>query len=207
MGAEEKLVIKAEIRQVRENAGAFWWQNFVQSQATAINRRMSQHGVIYWVPSENMPLDLFSYIREAGSCFDVARFLATIVLASGVVEIILNRDSRTKAIKLDRFGDGWAKLNKQNLSVAGSAGLPVNVLLDSGESLLAQNPIRFIERRNKVAHGEILHLIRTLSDYDPVAENEASDQFMKAQRFLVEWFNTAADVQESRIRKHRWPEV
>jgi len=52
--------------------------------------------MIYWGPAEKMPLDLFSYIREAGICFSVAGFLATIVFSSTAVELELHRDGRTK---------------------------------------------------------------------------------------------------------------
>jgi len=46
-----------------------------------------------------------------------------------------------------------------------------------------------------------------ISDYDPKAEEEALDQIQKAQRFnIVEWFNTAPDVQERHIANHQWPD-
>jgi hypothetical protein len=100
------------------------------------------HELVYWGPAEKMPLDLFSYLRKAGLCFGVARFLATIVFSSTAVELVLNRDRRTKRHpRLRRIG-GWATLNKANLAVAAGEGLPVRVLLSDEESLENEKPVR-----------------------------------------------------------------
>jgi len=155
----------------------------------------------------NMPLDLFSYIREAALCFEVARFLSTIVLSSSAVELILNRDQRTRNHAGLRTIGGWATLNNQNLAIAGSQGLPVGSLITAGESLTDAQPLKFVTLRNKVAHGEIFHMFQTLTDYDQSAEDEALDQLAKSQRFVVDWFNSAPDVQEGHIQNHRWPGV
>lgn len=143
-------------------------------------------------------------MREAGRCFHVGCFLGTIALASDLVEIILNRDSRTQMAQFTRM-KGWATLNNKNLNVAHQNGLPVHLLLSSGENVDQPDPVAFVSRRNKVAHGNVLELIRDLSDYCDNAEEEALDQLDKAERFLVEWFNAAPDVQERKIRNHRWP--
>jgi hypothetical protein len=45
--------------------------------------------------------------------------------------------------------------------------------------------------RNKIAHGEITHLVSDLSDYDLSAEQMAADQETKMRRFVSEWFNAA----------------
>jgi WD40-like Beta Propeller Repeat len=50
------------------------------------------------------------------------------------------------------------------------------------------------------AHGEISAMIKDIVDYDPKAEVEALDQLKKGDRFIVEWFNTAPDVQESTFK-------
>ena len=62
-----------------------------------------------------------------------------------------------------------------------------------------------MELRNKVAHGEISHLVNDLSDYDPIAALMAAEQEGKMRHFVSEWFNTAPDVQDGHIRKNRWP--
>jgi hypothetical protein len=198
--------IRARFMEPKETAGATWWGHLLESQAGEINKRFRQAQMLYWSPSVKMPLDLFSYIREASTCFTIGRYLACLVLSSSAVELILNRDSRTKnLIDLRRIG-GWATLNNPNLDAASRHGLPVNNLLSEGENLNAVAPVTFVERRNKIAHGEILPLIQDLSDYDPFAEAESLDQLTKSQRFVVEWFNSAPDVQTCRIQNHRWPD-
>lgn len=58
---------------------------------------------------------------------------------------------------------------------------------------------------NKIAHGEIVHLVSDLSDYDPGAERIADEQGLKMRKFVSEWFNTAPDVQQGHIRNNQWP--
>jgi hypothetical protein len=74
--------IEAQLREVRENARQIWWEGYLKSHSAEVNRRFELAGAVYWGPAEKMPLDLFSYIREAGICFSVARLLATIVFSS-----------------------------------------------------------------------------------------------------------------------------
>jgi hypothetical protein len=198
-------LIEAKLRDVREGAGAHWWGTFFQGQSEPINRRFREAQVVYWTASGNMPLDLFSYLREAAACYVVARFLASIVLSSSAIELILNRDSRTKSLPSLRRVGKWATLNNGNLEIANGYGLPASLLLSAGETLVDATPITFVTRRNKIAHGEIFPLIKDLSDYDPHAESEAVDQLKKSQKFIVEWFNTAPDVQSSKIQNHKWP--
>jgi hypothetical protein len=150
-------------------------------------------------------MDLFSCTREASRSFAIGCFIGTIALASSIVETILNRDRRTKGILPNRIR-GWATLNNKNLAAAGQRGLPVRSLLETGETLDAREAIAFVRRRNKVSHGDVFDLTRTISDYDPIAEREAIDQLGRADRFLVEWFNSAPDVQECKIQNHRWPD-
>ena len=136
----------------------------------------------------------------------VTRFLATIVFSSTAVELVLNRDQRTRRHRQLRRIGGWAALNNPNLAIAARERSPVHLLLSESESLSDPRPVRFVERRHKVAHGEICDMIKDLTDYDPKAEEEAFDQLDKGHRFIVEWFNTAPDVQESHIKNYRWPE-
>ena len=195
---------KASLRKFKEGAGIGIWTKYINSEAVDINRRHDQVGVIYWYPAERMPIDLFSYIREASRCYTLAQYLAAITMSSSAIELILNRDQRTKGLQLKRIGE-WATLRNDNLSVAGNLGLPVSLLVDAGEDITQKAPIRFVNRRNKVAHGDVDYLLSTLADYDSSAESEAFDQIIKAQRFVVEWFNTSPDVQTGSIVNHGWP--
>ena len=168
---------------------------------------MSSGRSMYRYPSERLPMDLFSYTRESIHCFDQARYLAAITMASSAVELILNRDGRLRYLReMRRSRDGWACLNNRNLRIARKYGLPTSRLLSDDDDVDGHKPIAFVELRNKVAHGEITHLVNTLSDYDPVARKLAAGQEMKMRNFVGEWFNTAPDVQEGRIKAHRWPD-
>lgn len=135
------------------------------------------------------------------------RFLACIAMASTAVEIILNRDRRLRALPNFKAPDGWAYLNNRTLRIARENGLPTDALLSPGDDLNSSKPIAFVEFRNKIAHGEITHLVSDLSDYDPSAEQMAADQETKMRRFVSEWFNTAPDVQEGHVRRNRWPDA
>lgn len=166
-------------------------------------RWMTDDPTGYRTHGERFPLDLFSYTREAAHCRDGRRFLAAIAMSSSAVELIINRDRRTRKAAFKRIG-GWATLNNSNLKIAGDHGLPVHALLETGEALNSKSPVAFVRLRNKVAHGEIDGLISDLSDYDPAAEQLANQHEAKMRKFVSEWYNTAPDVQEGHIRKHQW---
>jgi hypothetical protein len=162
-----------------------------------INRRAHLVGLILWSDGERMPLDVFSYIREASRSFQYGCFLGAIALASCAVETIINHDSRTKPTE-------WRSLSPKTLEYAQARGLPVQVLLSPSETIGKGRPL-FVDRRHKTAHGDIANIIATLSDYDPGAEAAALDQIKKASRFICEWFNTSPDVQQKRVTNHQWP--
>ena len=167
---------------------------------------MSSGRAMYGTFAERYPMDLFSYTREAGYCLDDRRFLACIAMASTAVEIILNHDRRLRGLPNFRSADGWTYLKNRTLQLARDEGLPSNELLSPGDDLDSNKPISFVEIRNKVAHGEITHLVSTLSDYDPAAQQIASEQYSKMRHFVSEWFNTAPDVQDGYIRNNQWPQ-
>jgi hypothetical protein len=85
--------------------------------------------------------------------------------------------------------------------------LPTQKLISAGDDLDSSTPIAFVDLRNKVAHGEIAHFVKDLSDYDPAAAQMANAQEEKMRHFVSEWFNTAPDVQEGHIHKNRWPDL
>jgi hypothetical protein len=103
--------------------------------------------VLYFTQATHIPNDVFAYGREAPNCFDQRRYLATIILATAEIEIILNKDSR-----MQRAGGGWRTLNMKLLRVAAGKGLPIQCLLTAGESLKTAS-IEFIELRNRLASG------------------------------------------------------
>jgi hypothetical protein len=104
-----------------------------------------------------------------------------------------------------KSSDGRAYLNNRTLRIARDNGLPSNALISSGADLDGKKPIAFVEMRNKVAHGDVAHLVSDLSDCDSDAEKIADAQALRMRKFVSEWFNTAPDVQEGHIRNNRWP--
>lgn len=176
------------------------------SSGAADKPRMSGGRSMYRTHHDRMPMDLFSYTREAGHCLDDRRYLAAISMASTAVELILNRDRRLRALPAFQGVHGWANLNNRTIQIARQQGLPTSALISAGDDVDSDTPIAFVELRNKVAHGEITHFINDLSDYDPIAAQMAAEQESKMRRFVSEWFNTAPDVQEGHIRQNRWPD-
>jgi hypothetical protein len=167
---------RAELIQHRTGAGAAWWKRFFEKNSAEIGRRSDVVGVVLWTEAERMPIDLFSYIREASSCFDVARYLAAITMASCAIELILNRDGRTRRHGGMRRINGWATLNNPNLITAGGLGLPVQLLCSTNEQMQSTPPLLFVERRNRVANGDVGDLISDISDYDPITTHVCMHQ-------------------------------
>jgi hypothetical protein len=63
---------------------------------------MSGGPSMYREPAERLPMDVFSYTREAGHCLQERRFLACVAMASTAVELILNRDRRLRVLRRTR---------------------------------------------------------------------------------------------------------
>jgi len=191
-GAE--MTRNAQIRDLKPGAGKTWWQTHLSARWPDIERRFQESRVVYWSPGNSMPLELFAYLREASLCFSMGRFLATLSLSGALVEVILNKDPRlAKRSDLRRIGN-WILLNNNNLAIAKSEGLPVSELLDSGENPHAPDAIRFVDSRNKIAHGDLATYQPDLPERNPEWEREARDQLQKAMRFLVSWFNSAVAI-------------
>jgi len=73
--------------------------------------------VMYFTHATHMPRDVFAYGRESPNCFDERRYLATIILSSAGIEVILNKDSRMR-----REGGCWRTLNMKLLREAADKG-------------------------------------------------------------------------------------
>jgi hypothetical protein len=74
---------RARLLTPQETAGEMWRGHLFGAHTDEVNKRFQLAPTVYWSPSERMPLDLFSY------SFTIARYLATIVLSSVLVEIVL----------------------------------------------------------------------------------------------------------------------
>lgn len=183
---------EASLLQPREGAGKYWWETFVRTHISDINRRFNQAKALY-IPnleSSPAPVDLFSYVREAALCFEIGRYLPTIFLASKSVELIMARDVRTVARpELLRAVDNTITLCSRNLAIAHKLGLPINLLLSPEEVMDWEASIVFADRAARVNTGSVAVWFSGISEYVAPAEREALDQLEKAQRFLVGWFN------------------
>jgi hypothetical protein len=195
---ESAKKVKASLLQPREGAGKYWWETFVRGHISDINRRFNQAKALYITMPSEAPIALFSYIREAALCFEIGRYLPAISLASQSVQMILERDRRTRtSLALARQEGERVALCSLNLCTAKELGLPTEALLSPDESLDQDVPLRFVERSDRVARGDVSGWFRAISEYLPVAERDALDQLEKAQRFVVVWFNSAPDVQSN----------
>jgi len=192
--------VEASLLQPREGAGKYWWETFLRGHISEINRRFNQAKALY-IPnleSTTIPIDLFSYVREAALCFEIGRYLPSILLASKSVELILERDARTRRNPaLLRDGRQTIILCSRNLTIAKDAGLPIQLLLSQSETLDLELPVIFLDRSVRANTGEVSLWFSGISDYVGPVESEALDQLEKAQRFLVAWFNDAPDVQST----------
>jgi hypothetical protein len=161
--------------------------------------------VLVFSPGECLPSDVGAFGRDAGNCYESGRFLACILTASAAVEIILNRDSRMRAGRR-----GWCHMNAKLMRTAQDRGLPVDRLLEGADDFKTDNSVTFLRLRNQIAHGNldgIIDLTREgfALDYSRKAAKLALAHLNNADEFILEWFNTAPDVQQRRIRRGLWP--
>jgi hypothetical protein len=193
---EHEKKVEASLLQPREGAGKYWWETFLRGHISEINRRFNQAKALYITTPAEAPLDLFSYIREAALCFEIGRYLPAIALASQSAELVLQRDQRTRTkLTPDRQDGMRITLSTSNLIAARELGLPTEALLSPGEKIEQNVSIIFVERSDRIDHGDVSSWFRAISEYLPPVEHEALDQLEKAQRFVVAWFNSSPDVQ------------
>ena len=161
--------------------------------------------IVYFESAELHPHDLFAFGREALLSFVAKRYLSAIVMASALVERILNMDGRMRP-----GHPGRRYLTARELRTAQNRGLPVNQLLEQTDDLRRDDSVRFLVLRNQLAHGNLQGLVEFQgggpTDYFETASIAALEHVMKTQRFEAEWYSTAPDVQEGRISHGRWPD-
>jgi hypothetical protein len=193
---EHEKKVEASLLQPREGAGKYWWESFLRSHISEINRRFNQAKALYITTPAEAPLDLFSYIREAALCFEIGRYLRAMALASQSAELVLKRDQRTRTKLTPEPQHGMSiTLSTRNLIAGRELDLPTDALLSPGEKLEQGASIIFVERGDRVDHGDVSSWFRAISEYLPPVEHEALDRLEKAQRFVVAWFNSSPDVQ------------
>lgn len=137
---------------------------------------------------------------SALDCLAVGLYDPSVLMASISVESILNHDLRLEKLKQARCYDR-IDLNWKNLAGAFYEGLPVKMLMNPDEKF-EKHSIEFIERRNKVAHGDIEGYSNmypasfTKTGFTDTGFNfghrkpskeHAIDQINKAKNFIFEW--------------------
>jgi len=156
-------------------------------QVSKEQQRNGLKNVVYVDHAASQPSDVVAFGREATWCFMDKRYLAAIMMASAMVEVILNKDSR-----LTTAGRHWDPLDMKSIRTAKKAGLPVERLLEPDETLKGKS-ILFLELRNKMAHGNLTGLIGFenvgTTDYSGKARSLALKHLEKSQFFEVDWFN------------------
>lgn len=145
----------------------------------------------------------------ARDCYTVALMEGTVHFSSTAVECAINLDARMQSARQKQlqeqvkrkvpFTTDWLSLMPHNLREARTYKIPVEKLLDKGESIEKDAPlIKFLERRNKIAHGDysdyFVDISRDLGEsvkvtnyHMDVGPREALDQFRKCSDFLYAW--------------------
>ena len=87
-------------------------------------------------------------------CLAVGLYEPAVLFASISVECVINHDTRLERLRQTE-PNNWINLNWINLKHAYENGLPTRLLLNEDETFRKGANIKFIKRRNKVAHGDI----------------------------------------------------
>lgn len=144
----------------------------------------------------------------ARDCYVLSMMESSIAFSSIAVELAINMDERMqhkrvkKKKKDGRISSGWLMLSNRMLRDAEEKNLPINLLLDKGETLETDFPfVKFVERRNDVSHGDysrysrrmaggiIFYLLDTNQQIADIPSKEALDQLKKCSDFLNAWVN------------------
>ncbi len=135
----------------------------------------------------------------ACNCLAASLFTPSLLFATIAVECAINHDSRLQSSK--KSGNfKWLNLtNNSILKQAHDVGIPTKFLCDDGETINDSKNIRFIDRRNKIAHGDCYgyrkistitkippNIIRTSKSEQPTREH-ALHQIEKSKNFIIEW--------------------
>lgn len=142
------------------------------------------------------------------NCLTCSLYDPSVLFASISVECVLNHDLRLEKLRQSQSYER-IDLNWKNLASAFYEGLPVNLLMNSNDKF-ERYGIEFVERRNKVAHGDLEGYMKNYpgnfsSDYGDnfdfghsrPSKEHALDQLEKAKKFIIEWAK-----QKPKVRLH-----
>lgn len=135
----------------------------------------------------------------AVECLGASLYSPSVLFASITVECIINHDEKLEQFRKQQERE-WFDLTPKNLKLALDNGLPADLLLEKGEQL--PNMIKFILRRNKIAHGDTEgyrqigvpreDLVRGIeyTNFWQATKEDALDQIKKARNFVEAWGKT-----------------
>ena len=142
----------------------------------------------------------------AVECLGASLYAPSILFASVTVECILNHDMILNNYRIGLNKDPekqWIMLGRDGLIEADTQNLPVKLLCDSNDFF--PNDIKFVKRRNKIAHGDSEGFRNTQSgsyssksysskshttvSYQPEKEH-AIYQIKKTRKFIDAWAKT-----------------
>lgn len=137
----------------------------------------------------------------AVECLGASLYAPSVLFASISVEVILNHD-----IRLDNYritgtrNQNWISLGTEGLKKADEQKIPVRLLCDSTDCF--PDDIKFVKRRNKIAHGDVVGFrgtqkssfsprsftskSHTILSYQPTKDH-AEYQINKARNFIESW--------------------
>lgn len=137
----------------------------------------------------------------AVECLGASQYAPALLFAAIAVECAINCDSRFEPIRKNKKNNnGWKNLtNNKILLDASSVGIPTSILCDDDESIKDIKHIRFIDRRNKIAHGdyssyrkiptviEITPNRKSMSKSNLPTKEHALHQINKSKDFIFNW--------------------
>lgn len=192
-GQENKKILEGKYAPFDHDNVLRQWKKF--------NKRM----IMYLHTDGNFPLvERLHYTNITNSwfiaseCFGINRYEVTILFASIAVEATLNHDERMYSYRLS-LPNRWITLSVPALEIAKGVGIDVSDLFErKGKRYVS----KFVDMRNKIAHGDIpgyvsilqKHLNKTkgfdILETSGITEGQALEQLKKSFNFIHKWAKT-----------------
>jgi len=143
-------------------------------------------------------------------CFGICRYEVSILFAAIAVEAAINHDDRMQEYRGKSYKQ-WITLSPKSLAKVKEVGIDISDLIESDNGEIVS---KFVELRNKIAHGDNLgaqYILRQFNhntsieytDYR-ISEKDALEQIEKSYNFLVKWGKSEPIVVLSGIEEIRF---